>query len=202
MVRFVSILSLFGCAATLVTAHDDMDMDMDMDMDIDTTTSQSIDVSPTASIVPCHMNQNICMAFLYCNRPRLPLRERLYWENYNTTTYFTTQAGNRSALRYHIITLLLVAFVLYPVSLALSAARSRWYLPLLFVNLCICISSVMALSVFKNTFPEEDWYAHNIYGTTSVLLLVFMLVHFFAAVLSVPVSLASKKDCRPVDTIL
>lgn len=199
MVRFVSILSLFGCAATLVTAHDDMDMDMDMN--IDTTTSQSIDVSPTASIVPVPHEPKHLHGLPILQSPSLTPAERLYWENYNTTTYFTTQAGNRSALRYHIITLLLVAFVLYPVSLALSAARSRWYLPLLFVNLCICISSVMALSVFKNTFPEEDWYAHNIYGTTSVLLLVFMLVHFFAAVLSVPVSLASKKEYRPVDTI-
>ena len=161
----------------------------------------SVAVSPTASIVPVAHEPKHLHGVPILQSPSLTPAERLYWESYNTTTYFTTQAGNRGALRFHIITLVLIAFVLYPVSLALSAASSKWYLPLLLVNLCICISSVVALSVFKSSFPEDEWYAHNIYGTTSGLLLVLMAVHFFAAVLSVPVSSESKKDYHAVDTI-
>ncbi|CAI4056779.1 Tvs1p SKDI_03G1230 [Saccharomyces kudriavzevii IFO 1802] len=199
MVRFGLILSILGSSAALVSAHGDMDMDMDMDVDVATATATY--VPSTTSIVPMPHEPKHLHGLPILQSSSLTPAERLYWENYNTTTYFTTQAGDRPALRYHVFTLLLVAFVLYPVSLALSAARSRWYLPLLLGNLCVCVSSVMALCVFQRTFPEDggDWYPHNIYATTSSLLLLFMFVHFLAAVLSVPVPSVRKSEYRPVD---
>lgn len=199
MVRFGLILSILGSSAALVSAHGDMDMDVDVDVDVATATATY--VPSTTSIVPMPHEPKHLHGLPILQSSSLTPAERLYWENYNTTTYFTTQAGDRPALRYHVFTLLLVAFVLYPASLALSAARSRWYLPLLLGNLCVCVSSVMALCVFQRTFPEDggDWYPHNIYATTSSLLLLFMLVHFLAAVLSVPVPSVRKSEYRPVD---
>lgn len=198
MVRFVSILSLLSCAAAHATAH----MDMDMDMDTPAPATTVLDVSATATLVPVPHEPKHLHGVPILQWPSLTPAERLYWQNYNTTTYFTTREGSRAALRYHATTLLLLAFVLYPVSLALSAARSRWYLPLLFANLCVGASSVAALHLFKTTFPGDDLYPHNIYGATSAVLIALMLVHFLAAVLAVPVSPESPlNDYHPVDAI-
>lgn len=190
MVRFVSTLSLLSCAAAFAMAHGGEDMDMDMDAHASTT-----------AVVPVPHEPKHLHGLPILQWPTLTPAERLYWENYNTTTYFTTSEGSRAALRYHASTLLLLAFVLYPVSLALSAARSRWYLPLLFANLCVGASSVTALFLYKTSFPGDDLYPHNIYGTTSAVLLALMLVHFFAAVLAVPVSPEPLHDYHPVDAI-
>lgn len=110
--------------------------------------------------------------------------ERLYWENYNTTTFFTTEKGNRFAFKFHAATLGFVAVVGYPVCLVLNSTSSSWYLLLLFANLVLTVSSLASLLVFSVSFPES-WYPHNFYYVTSWTLFVLILLHFVAATITV-----------------
>ncbi|KAL3241312.1 Tvs1p RNJ42_03404 [Nakaseomyces bracarensis] len=110
--------------------------------------------------------------------------ERLYWENYNTTTFFTTDKGNRSAFRYHVVTLGLVTLVTYPICLVLNGTSSNWYLLALFGNLVLTVSSLASLLIFSVSFPES-WYPHNFYYVTSWTLFALMLLHFVAATITV-----------------
>lgn len=110
--------------------------------------------------------------------------ERLYWENYNTTTFFTTELGNRAAFTYHVVTLGLVATVTYPVGLVLNSTSSNWYLLVLFGNLVLTVSSLVSLLVFSVSFPES-WYPHNFYYVTSWTLFALTLLHFVSALVTV-----------------
>lgn len=115
-------------------------------------------------------------------RPGLTVAERLYWENYDTTTYFTSEEGNRGALSYHVGSIAVVVVFWYPVCLALNSIGSAWFLPALFVNLVLSVSSLAALAVFSASFPH-DWYPNNAYRKTSWILFVLLVVHFVSAVI-------------------
>lgn len=115
-------------------------------------------------------------------RPGLTAAEKLYWTQYNTTTFFNTELGNRGALRYHAVSLAASAVFVYPVCLALNSIGSSWFLPMLLVNLVLTLSSLLALSAFSASFPY-DWYPNNGYRATSWILLVLVLVHFVAALI-------------------
>ena len=165
-------------AATMAVAMDmDTDMGMDMDMATDMTdSSPSSSVSLTSdsesylsssgALVPVPYEPKHLHGLPILQRPGLTPAEKLYWSNYNTTTYFTTDLGDRTAFRYHVVTLGIVAVFLYPICLALNSIGSQWYLPVLTMNLCLTLSSLLALSIFGSTFPE-DWYPKNAYRRVS-----------------------------------
>ncbi|CCF58883.1 hypothetical protein KAFR_0F02870 [Kazachstania africana CBS 2517] len=115
--------------------------------------------------------------------PDLSPGERLYWENYSTTTYFTTSMGNRFAFNYHVTTIGLILLFLYPISLVLYDVSPQWYFPFLTLNLLVTLSSLLALSVFAISFPE-DWYPNNIHGKTSYILFFLILLHYVSYVIS------------------
>lgn len=161
-----------------------MEMEMDMDMDPD---NEPIDTTPTTStktnITPVPYVAGHLHGVPILERPGLSPEERLYWQNYSTETFFTTAKGNRFALRYHIVTMCIVMFVTYPITLILNSVGSGWYLPWLAVNLGLTVSSLVLAGVFSATFPEQ-WYQGNIYEATSIVLFVLIIVHFVVAVLS------------------
>ncbi|AQZ18218.1 YCR061W [Zygosaccharomyces parabailii] len=167
-----------------VHAHEE-EMDMDMEMSMVTETSSNVTSTSTSSFpvvatpfVPKHPH-----GLPILQRPGLTDGERLYWSQYNVTTYFNTNKGNRSALHVHVALLALATVVLYPMCLALHSIRSSWYLLGLLANLLVVVSSLFALSVFGGTFPE-DWYPNNAYAKTSWILLFAVLVHFVSAVVT------------------
>lgn len=166
-----------------VSAHDDGDMDMDMDMDMEaeypstrTTSTNAAELTPIAH----ESRHKHGLPILETN---LTPAERLYWESYNTTTLFTTDKGNRNAFWYHVITITLATAVTYPVSLVLNNVRSNWYLPMLSVHFLVVISSLISLSVFGSSFPE-DWYPHNAYAKMSWILLFVTILHFVSAIIT------------------
>lgn len=134
------------------------------------------------TIVPVPYESKHVHGLPILERPGLTAAERLYWENYNTTTYFTSEEGARGALRYHVGSLAVVVVFLYPVCLALNSISSAWFLPALFVNLVLAVSSLVSLGVFSASFPH-DWYPNNAYRKTSWILFVLLIVHFVSAVI-------------------
>lgn len=182
-------------AATMAVAMDmDTDMGMDMDMDTDMTdSSPSSSVSLTSdsesylsssgALVPVPYEPKHLHGLPILQRPGLTPAEKLYWSNYNTTTYFTTDLGDRTAFRYHVVTLGIVAVFLYPICLALNSIGSQWYLPVLTMNLCLTLSSLLALSIFGSTFPE-DWYPKNAYRRVSWVFFVLIIVHYVSALIA------------------
>ncbi|SSD59992.1 uncharacterized protein SCODWIG_01753 [Saccharomycodes ludwigii] len=113
----------------------------------------------------------------------LTAAERLYWENYDTTTYFTdSNLGNRNAFWYHVFSLVLSAFVLYPICLALNNIGSNWYLPILTLTEIMIISSLFSLSIFDSSVTES-LYPHHIYRVFSWILFFIVQLHYTSAVL-------------------
>lgn len=108
--------------------------------------------------------------------------ERLYWENYNTTTFFTIGTPHKSALWVHVATLAIAFILLYPVSLVLFSAKSKWYIPVLTIYDATIVASLLSLQVFAASAP--DLYPGNCYGKMSWILLVATAVHYVIAVLS------------------
>ncbi|CAB4254759.1 similar to Saccharomyces cerevisiae YCR061W Protein of unknown function [Maudiozyma barnettii] len=157
-----------------------MDMGMDMDMtEVEpvTTTAQTAHITPT----PYEASHLHGLPIL--ERPGLTPAEKMYWQNYSSETFFNTLEGNRFAFKYHVATMSLVMFISYPISLVLNSVASGWYLPWLAINLALTVSSLVLAAVFSATFPHE-WYPGNIYKTTSIVLFVFIIVHFVVALLS------------------
>lgn len=107
--------------------------------------------------------------------------ERLYWENYNTTTFFNTDQGNRFSLWYHSITCFIVVTFSYPICLALNNAESKWYLPMLFLHELILVSSLISLSIFDFSL-DEIWYPNNAYRPMSWILFILSIAHFISAI--------------------
>ncbi|CDO93118.1 unnamed protein product [Kluyveromyces dobzhanskii CBS 2104] len=171
------------CGASAVD-RPDMEMNMDMDMDMEefqtrphktmTTTGNLATVTPIPHEV-MHMHG------LPILETDLTYAEELYWSNYNTTTFFTTDKGNRGAFWTHVTTLSIAAFILYPICIALNNIDSGWYLPVLSVYNLVLLTSLISLSIFNSSFPET-WYAKNAYRPMSYILFVVTIVHFVSAV--------------------
>ncbi|KAG0661752.1 hypothetical protein C6P45_001277 [Maudiozyma exigua] len=175
-------LSYFYLLTVLALANS-MDMDMDMDMDPHNEPNDITPTTATSVITPTPYIAGHLHGVPILERPGLSPEEQLYWENYSTESFFTTDKGNRFALRYHVVTMSIVMFITYPIALILNSAGSGWYLPWLAINLGLTVSSLVLAGVFSATFPEQ-WYPGNIYVTTSIVLFVLIILHFVVAVLS------------------
>jgi hypothetical protein len=107
--------------------------------------------------------------------------ERLYWEQYNTTTYFTVESPKKLALWFHCFSILACFIFLYPVSMMLNSVKSRWYIPVLTIHNIMLIISLITLKVFGSSVP--DLYPNNAYGKMSWILFFATITQYFVAVL-------------------
>ncbi|CCE64430.1 hypothetical protein TPHA_0H02260 [Tetrapisispora phaffii CBS 4417] len=107
--------------------------------------------------------------------------QKLYWESYNTTTFLNSDMGNRSALKFHTVSLIVIAAFIYPICLVLNNVESNWYLPLLTVNFGLTIMSLTALQVFVTSF-QDTLYPGNLYRPVSYILLILASIHYISAV--------------------
>lgn len=191
-------IALCLCAASAALASLPFALRGEMDMDLDTHMHHEEDghspdmetetVSTTAdehllsleTPIPHVDKHHHGMPIL--ETPLLPL-EKEFWENYNTTTFFTVQTEHKSALYYH-IGFLFVSFVLiYPICLVLNNVRSSWYYPALLLHSTLAITSFFCLSVFFGSAP--DLYPNNaytkmtwIYFFETILLVFFAITSF------------------------
>lgn len=108
--------------------------------------------------------------------------EKLFWENYNTTSYFNVDSNHRSSLYIHIATLLVSFVFIYPICLILNNVNHRAYLILLSVHTAVTLVSLLNYSIFINSIG--DLYPHNAYNTMSWILFFSTIVHWVVAIIS------------------
>ncbi|KAG7796338.1 hypothetical protein KL929_003529 [Ogataea haglerorum] len=105
--------------------------------------------------------------------------ERLFWEAYNTTSYFTVDTPYKSQLYVH-LGLVYAAYVLvYPLVLVLRNVNSKWFLPLLTVQSAMVIASLFCYSLFISNAPEL--YPNNAYSKMSTGLFLLVIIHLFSS---------------------
>lgn len=149
-----------------------------------TTTTTSASLVPTAHVMK-HMH-----GVPILETELLP-EERLYWENYNTTTYFTVPSKHRPALYIHIVLGLFSIFVTYPIGLIFkNLGLTKTYLTTLLVHSVTMILSMMNYTIFINSIPNI--YPGNAYNSMIGVLFVTTIMHFvFALSTSITPRLAS-----------
>ena len=157
-----------------------MDMDMDSDMKEDgmsdisnskesthttmTDTSVAADLTP----IPHVMKHPHGLPILETNL--LP-EEKLFWENYNTTTYFTVPSNHRAALYMHIALGLVSIIVVYPIALIFNnLSMTKTYMAALVIHTGFILISLLNYSIFINLIPEL--YPGNAYGKMIVILFI------------------------------
>ncbi|ODV72092.1 Tvs1p CYBJADRAFT_130128 [Cyberlindnera jadinii NRRL Y-1542] len=112
---------------------------------------------------------------------KLTPAERLYWEQYNTTTYFTMESPHKGSLWVHVLTLFVGFIFIYPITLVLNTVKSKWYIPVLTVYDALIVVSLVSLKVFSISAP--NMYPNNAYGKMSWILLFATITHYCLAVL-------------------
>lgn len=180
------LASVFGFAAFSYGMEMESDMEMSSsEMMGSGSVSENVGSSGTSpidysTVVPIpHEGMEHGMPIL---KTKLTPAERLYWESYNTTTFFSSDKGNRGAFWYHVFTISAATVFVYPVCLALNNIDSGWYIPLLAIFNFLVISSLVSLSIFDESFPEA-MYPKNAYRRMSYILFVITLVHFASALI-------------------
>ena len=121
-------------------SHSDMMLGSHHDEDVDslesmpTSTENTDNINSTKSLVPIpHVMKH--MHGVPILQTKLLPQERLFWENYNTTTYFTVESAHRPALYLHIAVGLFSVFVFYPISLIFNNLNmGKSYMTMLLIH--------------------------------------------------------------------
>lgn len=116
--------------------------------------------------------------------------EKLYWESYNTTTFFTTDLGKPMALKWHTTTFITCVLIIYPLCLVFRRNNPIRYKFTLTINQVLFLISQISLWVYKSTFPNSEiWYPHNIYfrvfnilSATLLLYYIFYMILYFPSI--------------------
>lgn len=93
--------------------------------------------------------------------PLLPI-EKAFWENYDTTTYFTVQSNNKLALYIHVVLLTLAFVFVYPIGLVFSSTKSKWSYIIFLAHAAMVLVSLFSYAAYVKTIP--DIYPGNVYG--------------------------------------
>ncbi|MCP8716948.1 MAG: Ytp1 family protein [Asgard group archaeon] len=177
--KLLNLLLFFSAAIAMA----DMNMDDNEEMehmdhqDLEPTTSESTNSTESLEPIPHVMKHAHGVPIL---QTHLLPEERLYWENYNTTTYFTVESKHRPALYLHIISGLLAVFVIYPISLIFNNLNmGKSYLSTLLVHSSTILFSLLNYSIFINSIPEL--YPGNAYNTMIIILFVTTILQLIFA---------------------
>ncbi|CDK27739.1 unnamed protein product [Kuraishia capsulata CBS 1993] len=170
----VKKLILFGL---LIMSQAVASMDMDMSHDHSTVDLSTVDLS-TITPVPHEGGHHHGTPILEQN---LTPAERLYWEAYNTTTYFTIESPYKKHLTIHMALMLLTNVVIYPVVLILNNIKSGWFLPGLTVHVLLTFISLFSYWIFIGNVP--DLFPNNAYSRMSLVLFFLTGFHFVFSII-------------------
>ncbi|CAR21296.1 Tvs1p [Lachancea thermotolerans CBS 6340] len=200
-------LIMAGAAAALgVAVRGDMDMDMEMGMDAgdsaeimpmgggsaasktEAGAGGSAAASAPSAVLSAVPHEPKHVHGLPILQTQLTAAERLYWENYNTTTFFNLPEGTRGAglARYHAAAVALATAAVYPASLVLYGARqcsarcARLYVAVVVANGALLFSAMAALLALRGHNPVP--YPGNAYAKTCYVVAVLCAVQTLAAV--------------------
>ncbi|KAA8915878.1 hypothetical protein TRICI_001971 [Trichomonascus ciferrii] len=117
--------------------------------------------------------------------PNLEPQQKLYWQQYNTTSFLSADAPNKGFLYTHVALTLLGWIVVYPVALMLSTNKNNnkagLFLPVQTLHSAMVLISLLALAIYGATAPR-DLYPNNAYSKMSVALFFVVILHWVCAV--------------------
>lgn len=142
--------------------------------------------------VQAHSRKNIL------ENPNLEPQQRAYWEQYDPTTFFSAPAPRKSFLYAHIFLNVAAWVFAYPVSLALSVAKSPRYLIAQTFQFALFLAALFALTVYGATAPR-DLYPNNSYSRMSVAMFFMTSVHWAAALVKACAAWAVSAKRSPMD---
>lgn len=136
--------------------------------------------SATASLVPVphvpkhHHGMPILQTAL------LP-EERLFWESFNTTTYFSVASSHHLSLYVHIVLGFVAMYFVYPVLLIFNNLNFRnLYFGGLAVHTTLMLISIINYFVFVHSI--DDLYPGNAYHKMTWILLISTTIHMVLTV--------------------
>ena len=130
--------------------------------------------------------------------PNLEPQQRAYWELYDPTTFFSAPAPRKSFLYAHIVLNVAAWAFVYPVSLALSVAKSPRYLIAQTFQFALFLAALFSLAVYGATAPR-DLYPGNAYSRMSVAMLFISSAHWIAAIVKACAAWAVATKRSPMD---
>lgn len=152
----------------------------------------TMDPSPASMHIHNHHNRKSIL-----EDPNLEPQQRAYWEQYDPTTFLSAPASNKFFLYSHIVLNVASWAFIYPVSLALSVAKSPFYLFVQTFQLGVFMVALFCLAVYGATAPPL--YPGNSYSKLSVAMLFISGIHWGAAVISALAKWAMSSQGSPMD---
>lgn len=166
---------------------------MDSMTSVEASTNSTMNPSPASMHGGHHHNRKSIL-----EDPNLEPQQRAYWEQYNTTTFLSAPAPNKFFLYSHIGLNVLSWVFVYPLSLALSVAKSPFYLFLQTFQFALFITSLLCLAIYGSTAPA-DLYPNNAYSRMSIAMFFITSIHWFAAVIKALANWAVSSQGTPMD---
>ncbi|KAL6939225.1 hypothetical protein ACO0RG_003055 [Hanseniaspora osmophila] len=158
---------------------------MDMVMPEESHSTSSSTSTSNSKIIPTAHEQTHMHGMPILEMGKLTPAERLYWEQYNTTTYFTFEHPkvDKTSMWFHVYYIAVLTVFVYPILLGLNNIGNKWYLPLLGLNYIIMwISSFCFYKFHKNLEKNNiQLYPNNIMHQLTCVLLGFFTVHLISA---------------------
>lgn len=169
----VKLSIAIGLLFTLATAHDTHHPSSN-----DNSNTTAITPSPKSNSSDHHHGMSIV------DDPNLEPQQKLYWQQYNTTSFLNTPAPNKGFLYTHVALSLISWIVVYPISVMLStnstgALGAGLHLPVQTLHSITVILSLLSLAIYGITAPS-DMYPNNAYSKMSIAMFFIILIHWLA----------------------
>lgn len=129
--------------------------------------------------------------------PDLEPQQRAYWEQYDPTTFLSAPGPKKAFLYLHIVLNVVSWAFVYPVSLALSVAKSPFYLLVQTIHFALVLVALFCLAVYGVSAPSL--YPGNSYAKMSVAMLFISVIHWVAAVIAALANWAIASRGSPMD---
>ena len=183
---YLALLSI--TCFSLIQGHDD-EVSME-DMDVDMSISMGSMVDSDGNLIPIAHAGGHEHGMPILEMPGLKPEEKLYWEQYNTTTYFNFDETkfehkiNKSLLSYHTLMISSLTVVIYPILLALNNIKNKWYIFCLILNYGFVVSGMISILLFHKQLNRNDihLYPNNCYSKLNFVLLSLLTAHLISAI--------------------
>lgn len=186
-------IAILQCAVAV--AHDDGDDDMGMQMpdnhDQAGLRPESVPTSPSNTEIgvaghndslPASPADHKHGGMPILQNPKLTPEQRKFWEQYDTTTFFSSPKGQKPLLYMHAILSVITFGVLWPLSFLMSTdPTTQWfYVPLQSVTSLCGVIVVILLLLYSATAPKL--YPGNAYSPYSALILILITIHWVSMI--------------------
>lgn len=203
----IILASALSLAGAFALPHDDMDSSHDshethdvslahqQQQSVSNNTEFTMEPSPVSMHSNHHHSHNRTSIL---DDPSLEPQQRLFWEQYDPTTFFSAPAPHKSLLWAHVFLNILSWCFLYPISLTLSVAKSKAYLPVQLFQYGIFVMALISLAIYGSSAPS-DLYPNNSYSKMSIAMFFMSSLHLSAAIVKACAKWAVSMKQAPMD---